>query len=355
MPSPLTRATRFCDRFALAMPVLMAPMAGASPPALAAAVANAGGMGACGALPLTPEGIGDWVARFRQQSAGALQLNLWVPDAPPQRDAGHEATLARFMAGFGPEPLPPSGALLEDFDAQFNALLAARPAVASSIMGLFRSDQVVALKAAGIAWFATATTVSEAQAAQAAGADAIIAQGAEAGGHRGSFTPERAARASVGSFALIPAIADVVEVPVIAAGGIGDARGMAAALVLGASAVMLGTVLLRSPEADVTPVWAAALGNARPEDTTLTRAFSGRPARVLRNAFTDAADHPDAPAPAPYPVQRHLSEPMRKAAIAAQDFDHLYALAGQAAGLARAEAAGPLAARMWEEARAFLQ
>lgn len=354
MAQAIERAAAFCARFGLDMPVLMAPMAGSSPPALAAAVANAGGMGACGALSLSPQGIGDWAARFRQQSPGAFQINLWAPDPAPPRDRAHEEALADFLGGFGPRPSLPDGPLLHDFDAQFAAILEAAPPVASTIMGLFRPDQVAALKVRGIAWFATATTLDEALQAQAAGADAIIAQGAEAGGHRGAFNPQDAPRASVGTLALVPAIADAVDLPVIAAGGIGDGRGVAAALVLGASAALVGTAFLRSPEADITPVWAEALARARPEDTVLTPAFSGRMARALRNAYTDAAMAPGAPEPAPYPVQRHLSEPMRQAAIEAQDFDRLYALAGQAAGLARAEPAGAIARRLWDEARALL-
>ena len=251
-------------------------------------------------------------------------------------------------------PAPPEGPLLEDFDAQFTALLAAAPPVASTIMGLFRPDQVAALKERGISWFATTTTPSEARAAQAAGAEAIIAQGAEAGGHRGSFTPEDAPRATVGTLALVPAIADAVSVPVIAAGGIGDGRGVAAVLALGASAAMIGTALLRAPEADINPAWASALARAQPEDTTLTRAFSGRTARALTNAYTRAADHPAAPPPAPYPVQRHLTEPMRRKALDGHDLDHLYALSGQAAALARAEPAGTTATRLWQDALGLL-
>lgn len=354
MTRPLERARAFCARYGLDIPVLMAPMAGTSPPALAAAVANAGGMGACGALPLSPEAMVDWAARFRQQSAGAFQINLWVPDAPPCRDAGLEATQARFLASFGPEPAAPEGPLVADFDAQFAALLEIAPPVASTIMGLLRPDQVSALRERGICWFATATTLTEARAAQAAGADAIIAQGAEAGGHRGSFTPSDAERATVGTLALVPLVADAVSVPVIAAGGIGDGRGVAAVLALGASAAMVGTALLRTPEADINPAWSASLATALPEDTTLTRAFTGRIARTLINAFTRAADHPAAPPPAPYPVQRHLTDPMRREALEAQDFDHLYALAGQAAALARAEPAGATAARLWRDARSLL-
>lgn len=354
MTRPLDRARAFCTLYGLEIPVLMAPMAGASPPALAAAVANAGGMGACGALPLSPAAIADWAARFRQQSAGAFQINLWVPDAPPRRDPGLEAAQARFLASFGPEPVPPEGPLLADFDDQFAALLDATPGVASTIMGLFRPDQVAALKDQGIRWFATATTPAEARAAQAAGADAIIAQGAEAGGHRGSFTPEDAPRATAGTLALVPAIADAVSVPVIAAGGIGDGRGVAAVLALGASAAMVGTALLRTPEADINPAWSRALATAQPEDTTLTRAFSGRTARALINAFTRAADHPAAPPPAPYPVQRHLTDPMRRKALESHDVDHLYALSGQGAALARAEPAGDTATRLWQDARSLL-
>lgn len=354
MSRPNQRAAEFCTRFGLKAPVLMAPMAGASPPALAAAVAQAGGMGACGALPLDAAGIVGWAARFRQMTDRPFQINLWVPDPPPDRDVAAEAAMARFLATFGPEPALPAPPFLPDFDSQFAALLAAAPPVASTIMGLFRPDQVSALKAAGIAWFATATTPDEARAAAAAGADAVIAQGAEAGGHRGCFDPADGARAVVGSMALISSVADAIDLPVIAAGGIGDGRGLAAALALGASAAIIGTALLRAPEAGIAAVWADALADARPGDTVLTRAFTGRWARTLRNAFTEAAGHPAAPPAAPYPLQRHLTEPMRLRAIAGKDRDHCYALAGQSAWLARTEPAGETVNRIWREAQALI-
>ncbi len=353
MPRPLDRARAFADRFGVKLPVLMAPMAGASPPALAAAVAEAGGMGACGAMPFGRDGIADWMARFRQMSAGAVQINLWVPDEVV-RDPEAEAAQAAFLARFGPAPAIPQGALLPDFDMQFAALIDAKPTAASSIMGLFRPDQVAELKAAGIAWIATATSLAEGLAAQAAGADAVIAQGVEAGGHRGAFTPEAAARAQVGAFALIPALADALTVPVIAAGAIADGRSAAAALALGASAVMPGTALLRTPEAAIAPAWAEALAHANPEDTLLTRAYTGRPCRAIANRFLAQAHAGDAPPPAPYPVQRHLTDPLRQDAAAQGDTGRMYLLAGQAAAQAQALPAGQIVARLWAEAEALL-
>ncbi len=353
--SPLERARAFCERFGLRLPILMAPMAGACPPALAAAIANAGGLGACGALVMSPAAILAWAAEVRAASNGAFQINLWIPDPPPQRDPAHEAALRAFLARWGPEPAPEAGDVrLRDFEAQCEALIEAAPPVVSSIMGLYPPSVVERLKARGVAWFANATTVAEAKAAEAAGADVIVAQGMEAGGHRGAFDAGRAQTDLVGLFALVPAIADAVKLPVVATGGVGDARGIAAALTLGASAVQIGTGFLRSPEAGTNPTWADALAAAQPEDTMVTRAFSGRAGRAVATAYARAAAGPDAPAPAPYPVQRGLTTPMREAAAAVGDLDRMQAWAGQSARLARAEPAGELALSMWNEARALL-
>ncbi len=355
MSAPLDRARAFCERFGLRMPILLAPMAGACPPALAAAVANAGGMGGGGALLMRPEAIAAWIGAFRAASNGAVQMNLWVPDPPPVRDAAHEARVRAFLARFGPEvPETAGDATPPDFAAQCAALLAARPAAVSSIMGLYPADFVGLLKAAGIAWFATVTTVAEALAAEAAGADVVVAQGAEAGGHRGSFEAAEAEPRAVGLFALLPAVVDAVRVPVVATGGIADGRGVAATLLLGASAAQIGTGFLRSPEAGVHPAWAEALGRTRPEDTMLTRAFSGRAGRSVVTDYARAAAAPDAPPPAPYPVQRGLTTPMREAAAKSGDVQIMQAWAGQSAALARAEPAGEIARLVWAEARALL-
>jgi nitronate monooxygenase len=352
---PLTRARDFCQRFGLRVPILMAPMASASPPALAAAVANAGGLGACGALMSSPDEIARWASAFRAASNGGFQINLWIPDPPPRRDPEHEAEVRAFLGQWGPGVAAEAGdAVPLDFATQCDALLDAAPPIVSSIMGLYPEAFVARMKQRGIAWFATVTTVAEAKAAEAAGADVIVAQGAEAGGHRGAFDAEGAERQSVGLFALLPAVVDAVGVPVVATGGIADARGVAAALILGASAVQIGTGFLRCPEAGTHPAWADALGRAAPEDTTLTRAFSGRAGRSVATAYVNAAAAQDAPEPAPYPVQRGLTAAMRAAAQKSGDFDRMQAWAGQSAAMARAEPAAETVQRLWEGARAML-
>ncbi|HEY4038610.1 MAG TPA: nitronate monooxygenase, partial [Burkholderiaceae bacterium] len=337
MSTAKERARTFCRRLGLRMPILLAPMAGACPASLSIAVARAGGLGACGALLMQPDAIAAWVAELRAGTDGPFQLNLWVPDPPPRRDAAHEHALREFLAQWGP-PVPGQAGDAEppDFGAQCEALLAARPPAVSSIMGLFPPMFVARLKAAGILWLANATTVGEARAAEAAGADVIVAQGMEAGGHRGCFDAALAEPQQVGLFALLPAIVDAVGVPVVATGGIADDRGVAAAFALGASAVQIGTGFLRTPEAQLPPAWADALVRTAPEDTVLSRAFSGRAGRSIATRYVRAAASNAAPAPAPYPVQRGLTAGMRAQAITRGDVDCMQAWAGQAARLAPA-------------------
>lgn len=351
----VVRAETFCQRFGLRLPILTAPMAGACPPSLSIAVANAGGLGACGALLMQPTAITGWAAEMRAGSNGAFQMNLWIPDPPPARDPLSEARMRRFLADWGPSvPENAGDAMPPNFAEQCDALLETGAPIISSIMGLYPPAFVARLKARGIAWFATVTTVGEAQAAEAAGADVVVAQGMEAGGHRGRFEAAQAEADMVGLFALVPAVVDAVKVPVVATGGIADVRGVAAALLLGASAVQIGTGLLRCPEARINPAWAEALAHTPPEGTKVSRVFSGRPSRSLATDYVRAATAPGAPPPAPYPVQRGLTAAMREAGAAAGDIDRMQALGGQASALARATAAGDLVRGLWEGALGLL-
>ena len=294
----LTRSEDFCRRFGLRVPILLAPMAGACPPSLSIAVARAGGLGAAGALLWTPDEIVTWARDVRAGCNGGFQLNLWIPDAPPIRDHANEERIRTFLADWGPAVAPEAAdASPPDFTAQCEALIASGAPIVSSIMGVFSPDFVAALKARGVSWFATVTTVAEARAAVIAGADVIVAQGAEAGGHRGAFDPADAVRRQVGLFSLLPAVVDAVAIPVVAAGGIADGRGIAAALALGASAVQIGTGFLRSPEAKTNAAWADAIADTAPEQTMVTRAFSGRAGRSIATRYVEAAAADTAPAP----------------------------------------------------------
>ena len=278
-----------------------------------------------------------------------------MPDPPPARDREAETRVARFLEQWGPSvPAETGDARPPDFAAQCDAVLVASPTVASSIMGLFPVPFVEQLKARGIAWLATATTAAEARAAEAAGADAIVAQGMEAGGHRGAFDARHAERALVGLFALVPRIADGVRIPIVAAGGIGDGRTAAAAFALGASAVTIGTALLRCPETELPDAWDTALDGLDPERTMLTRAFSGRAGRTVATDYVRAAAAPDAPAPAPYPFQRALTAVMRADAARRGDVNGMQVWAGQGAALARAEPAADVVQRIWREAAELL-
>jgi nitronate monooxygenase len=351
----LVRAEAFAKSLHLRVPILLAPMPGACPASLSIAVANAGGLGSCGALLMQPSAIKAWAGEMRAGSNGGFQFNLWIPDPPPRRDPAAEDAVRAFLGQWGPEVAREAGdATPPDFEAQCEAILEVAPPIVSSVMGLYPPAFVDRMKAKGITWFANISSVTEAKAAEDAGADVVVAQGMEAGGHRGAFDAETAEANMAGLFSLLPAVVDAVRIPVVATGGIADARGVAAALLLGASAAQVGTGFLRCPEAKLPAAWADAIGRSLPEQTMVSRTFSGRPGRSIATAYTRAAVSPQAPKPAPYPVQRGLTQAMRDAAMKANDIDRMQAWAGQSSALALARPAGEVVSILWEGAQALL-
>ncbi len=342
---------RLSDLLKIDHPILQSPMAGSATPDLAAAVCNAGGLGALGSAEMTPDQIRAAVAALRSKTNRAFNLNFFVTDAPATDPAVLARTRDRLRPwydrlGLGepPEVLP---ALGPGFDAaRLALLLELRPAVASFHFGLPEPQAVRALQAAGIAVISTATTVAEALALQAAGIDAVIAQGWEAGGHRGPHRPTDPTQ-GVGTMALVPQIVDAVRLPVIAAGGIGDGRGIVAAFALGAAGVQMGTAFLSCPEAGTDARRRALLSRATETDTMVTDAVSGRAARAVRSAYAVAMAADQGPLPA-FQQMYALTDPMLDAG---QDDIASFHLYGQAARLNRALPAADLVSCLVEEAR----
>ncbi len=338
------------DRLGLRSPVIQAPMAGGGDTAaLVAAVNEAGGLGFVGAAYLTDAQIAERALDIRSRTALPFGINLFAPTpapGPAPMMADSLARVAPFYAELGlPAPEAPSY-VGDGFDRQFAALLDSGAAYYSVTFGLPPADSVAAAKAQGMRVLGTATTVAEAVALEQAGVDAVIAQGSEAGGHRGSFIGDPAANL-IGTMALVPQVADAVGVPVIASGGIMDGRGIAAALALGAAAVQMGTVFLTSDEAGIPEAHKAAILTAREDQTRLTRAFSGRPARGIVNRFMDAVENPAEPdAVLPFPLQNALTRPLRTAAGKAGRAEFLSLWAGQGLRLAQRRTAGELVAEL---------
>lgn len=327
----------------IAHPLIQAPMAGAQGAALAIAVARAGALGSIPCAMLSAAQIGDEVARFRAALPDApLNLNFFCHTPPPDDTAAlarWRARLQPYYAELGAEPTAAAGASRRPFDAETCALVEAlRPSTVSFHFGLPEAALLARVRATGATVLASATTVAEARWLAARGVDAVIAQGAEAGGHRGLFLSDDVAT-QPGLFALLPQVVDAVAVPVIAAGGIGDARGIAAAFALGAAAVQIGTAYLYTPQAHVAAVHRAALAGARDDGTALTNVFSGRPARSLMNRLMRELGPLSADAPA-FPLAGTALAPLPAKAEAAGSGDFQSLWSGQAAALSRALATG---------------
>ena len=343
-PSPLDR---------LAIPIIQAPMLGASTQAMALAVSRAGGMGQLAAAAHSPDQIAASVAELKAATDAPFALNFLMTQ-PVRPDAETvDAALARLKPWYAARniPLPEApNEYSQDFKAQLEAVIRAAPPAASFAFSILTADQVAALHARDIFVIGTATTVAEARAWVAVGADAICAQGFEAGGHRGAFL-EPVKDSLVGTMALVATVRRAVPVPVIAAGGIMDGRGVAAALALGAAAAQMGTAFLLAEQSLISPPWRHAIETAGDDATRLTRALTGRYARGIENDFMRDMRPVETEVPA-YPVQNRLTQPLRAAAAKAGDASVLSLWAGQAVTLASPGEAGALVQGWWAEAKA---
>ena len=351
---------RLADLFGIEYPILLAPMAGAMDQALAIEVARAGGLGALPAGMLDAAQLRAQADAFRAATGGKpLNLNFFAHSPPVPNNAREHAWRERLQPYYDELAIDPAAPVPSSNRAPFDDALCAvveevRPAVVSFHYGVPEASLVARVKAAGAKVISSATTVAEARHLEAQGCDAVIAQGNEAGGHRGMFlTGELASQ--VGTFALIPQIADAVKVPVIAAGGIGDARGIVAALVLGASAVQMGTAFLRCPEAKVSAPHRAALAAARDGGgTVMTNVMTGRPARGFPNRIIRELG-PLSDLPPEFPLAFGALVPLHLKAQAQGSGDFSPMWAGQAAGLGRALPAGELTRKLAEEAQVLMK
>lgn len=327
-------------------PIIQAPMAGVSTPQLAAAVSDAGALGSLGLGASSTAQAQALIRATRALTPAPFNVNLFC-HRPAQADAAREAAWLAFLAPrFAEFGAPPPAVLSESYrsflasEEGLEMLLRERPAVVSFHFGLPPKAWIRALKEAGMVTLACVTCLEEAALAEQAGVDALVAQGLEAGGHRGVFEPEH--DRLIGTFALIPLIAGTTRLPVIAAGGIMDGRGIAAALQLGAAAVQMGTAFILCPESSANAQYRAALAGEQAHHTRISAAISGRPARGMVNRLFDTLDASGAPALPDYPIAYDAAKALNAAASARGCHDFAVQWAGQGAPLARAMPAAQL-------------
>jgi nitronate monooxygenase len=349
---------RILDLFGIELPIILAPMAGPGTAALAIAVSDAGGLGSLPCAQLSATEIRSALETIRRSSSRPININFFSHTPPvfdPERDRAWRALLKPYYLELELDPeaplAPPSR---KPFDSESCALIEEfKPEVVSFHFGLPAQDLLDRVKATKARVISSATTVREARWLESHGCDAVIAMGLEAGGHRGNFLSDDMAR-QVGTFALVPQIADAINVPVIAAGGIADARGILAALALGASAVQMGTAYLLCPEARVPPLHLEALTNAADDDTMITNVFTGRPARGIANRLMLEVGPMASSAP-PFPLASSAIGPLRTKSEPTGSRDFMNLWSGQAARLARRGVpAGELTRTLASEALARL-
>ena len=339
---------RLTERLNIQWPIFQAPMGGVSTSALAAAVSNSGGVGGLGMWGLTSEAAERLVAGFQQMSGGCLNINypLWENSAEVSEEIlERQKKLQKIYneKGLGNLSVPkPSGGSIDE--NHLNMIEKLKPEVISFHFGLPDKEILSEIKALGAFVISSATTVKEAKILAFQGADAIIAQGTEAGGHRGTFS-ETSISSQAGLISLLPQIVDNVTVPIIAAGGLADGRGIAAAFMLGASAVQIGTAFLSSEEANVHPEHRRVLSDATDENTFVTKLVTGKPARFIQNRLTTELEQENED-PLPFPAQSMLTARLKETG----DGDLMGLYAGQSAALNRSLPASELVKRLCCEA-----
>ena len=347
---------RILDLLGVERPIILAPMAGAALSELAIAVADAGGLGSLPCAMLNATQVRAELSIIRQRTSRPINLNFFChhpPEPDPVREKAWKERLAGYYVelGLDPEaPLPSSTRM--PFDAAMcDLVVELKPEVVSFHFGLPDKKLLARVRDTGAKILSSATTVDEARWLEQEGCDAIIAQGYEAGGHRGMFLTQDIST-QVGTMALVPQVVDAVKVPVIAAGGIADARGIVAALALGASAVQLGTAYLFCPEATIGAVHRRALRNTTAQ-TAVTNVFSGRPARGIVNRIVREVGPMSDLAPA-FPLASGAVAPLRSKSEAAGSEDFAQMWSGQSAALGRELPAGELTRLLAAETLALL-
>lgn len=333
-------------------PILQAPMVGASNPELVAAVCNAGGLGGLGAAAMPAEYLRKQVQAIKQRTNQAFNVNLFSPASEIfDQDARPGEKMRTLLAGYHQEfelgEIPAPGKLFGPAELQLQVLLDEKVPVISFHFGIDKIH-VDAIHAAGLKVICTATHVSEATLLESIGVDAVIAQGSEAGGHRGTFLGAYQ-DALIGTLALVPQIVDAVRIPVIAAGGVMDARGIIACHALGAQAVQLGTAFLGCPEAGIPDAWRQSLLASQASQTTVTEAISGKPARGIRNRYITEVEKLDEPL-LPYPLQYAISGTLRKQATETGNPDFMAMWSGQGIGLIKPASAAELMQKLITDA-----
>ncbi|MCD6072401.1 MAG: 2-nitropropane dioxygenase [Microvirga sp.] len=343
---------RILDLLGIEVPVIQAPMAGANLSDMVIAVSEAGGLGSLPCALLSPDKARQELARIRQHTSKPVNVNFFchsMPEADASREAAWKGRLSAYYSEFGIDAdasYPPSARA--PFDEAFLEIVEEfGPEVVSFHFGLPKADLLKRVKATGAKILSSATTVDEALWLEQRGCDAIIAQGVEAGGHRGIFLSDDVST-QVGTMALVPQVVDAVKVPVIAAGGIADARGIVAALALGASAVQIGTAYLFTPEATIGPLHRQALKAAKDDQTALTNVFTGRPARGIVNRIMREVG-PISPEAPQFPLAGGALAPLRQKTEPRGSGDFMSLWSGQAARLARELPAGELTRTLAQE------